>query len=207
MTYSLSFSVSFLLGVAVTMVLRALTTPAGPSTETIEQISAYGFAGALRRVAPRPGRRLGARLGDLTGTMGRVARSRRFSRLRGTGLPRAARLGRHVHDDARAPARDAVPRRASSAHSLWLWLGGASRVPRRRSSCSGTIGGRRARAGSLPTFIVDSRAKKRREQVERALPDLIDLLVVTLEAGLSFPQSLRLARREDPRAALVARSA
>jgi tight adherence protein C len=45
----------------------------------------------------------------------------------------------------------------------------------------------------LPTFIVDQRAKKRREQVERGLPDLIDLLVVTLEAGLSFPQSLRLA--------------
>ena len=45
----------------------------------------------------------------------------------------------------------------------------------------------------LPTYIVDSRARKRRDQVERQLPDLIDLLVVTLEAGLSFPQSLRLA--------------
>jgi tight adherence protein C len=45
----------------------------------------------------------------------------------------------------------------------------------------------------LPTYVVDSRARKRREQVERGLPDLIDLIVVTLEAGLSFPQSLRLA--------------
>ncbi len=45
----------------------------------------------------------------------------------------------------------------------------------------------------IPTFVVDTRAKKRREQVERGLPDLIDLLVVTLEAGLSFPQSLRLS--------------
>ena len=45
----------------------------------------------------------------------------------------------------------------------------------------------------LPMFIVDSRARKRRDQIERGLPDLIDLLVVTLEAGLSFPQSLRLA--------------
>ena len=45
----------------------------------------------------------------------------------------------------------------------------------------------------LPTYIVDSRGRKRREQIERALPDLIDLLVVTLEAGLSFAQSLRLA--------------
>ena len=37
----------FLLAVAVTMVLRALTSPRGPSTETIEQISHYGFAGSL----------------------------------------------------------------------------------------------------------------------------------------------------------------
>jgi tight adherence protein C len=48
----------------------------------------------------------------------------------------------------------------------------------------------------LPTMIVDSRARKRREQIERGLPDLIDLLVVTLEAGLSFPQSLRLAAQK-----------
>ena len=58
-------------------------------------------------------------------------------------------------------------------------LSGASRPP-----CSGW---------TLPTFIVGAAHKKRRDQVERALPDLIDLLVVTLEAGLSFPQSLRLA--------------
>ena len=37
----------FLLAVAVTMVLRALTSPRGPSTETIEQIGHYGFAGSL----------------------------------------------------------------------------------------------------------------------------------------------------------------
>ena len=37
----------FLLAVAVTMVLRALTAPRGPSTETIEQIGHYGFAGSL----------------------------------------------------------------------------------------------------------------------------------------------------------------
>ena len=60
---------------------------------------------------------------------------------------------------------------------------------------------------TLPTFIVGQRAKKRREQVERALPDLIDLLVVTLEAGLSFPQSLRLAAGKITRAARVARFA
>ena len=44
-----------------------------------------------------------------------------------------------------------------------------------------------------PVFVVDRKARKRRDQIEKSLPDLIDLVVVTLEAGLSFPQSLRLA--------------
>ena len=56
-----------------------------------------------------------------------------------------------------------------------------------------------------PHEIVDSRGRKRRDLIERGLPDLIDLLVVTLEAGLSFPQSLRLAatKIKDPLASEV----
>ena len=71
----------FLLAIAVTMVLRALTTPAGPSTETLEQISAYGFAGTLP-TAVEQGPSLRTRMGDITGATGE-ALSRRFSRLRG----------------------------------------------------------------------------------------------------------------------------
>ena len=37
----------FFLAVAVTMVMRAVGTPGGRSTETLEQIDAYGFAGTL----------------------------------------------------------------------------------------------------------------------------------------------------------------
>jgi hypothetical protein len=43
----------FLLAVAVTMVLRALTSPRGPSTETIEQIGHYGFAAPSRPAAAK----------------------------------------------------------------------------------------------------------------------------------------------------------
>ena len=45
----------------------------------------------------------------------------------------------------------------------------------------------------IPSMLVNARIRKRQEQIEKDLPDLIDLIVVTLEAGLSFPQSLRLA--------------
>ena len=46
---------------------------------------------------------------------------------------------------------------------------------------------RRPRAGSLPMTIVRRRAEPRVEQVETDLPELIDLLVVTVEAGLAEP--------------------
>src|SRR5919199_3884098 len=38
----------------------------------------------------------------------------------------------------------------------------------------------------LPEFIVGSRARKRREKIAGALPDALDLLAVSVEAGLGF---------------------
>jgi tight adherence protein C len=46
---------------------------------------------------------------------------------------------------------------------------------------------------SLPHALVRRRGKQRLQQLDNQLPDLIDLLVVTVEAGLSFSASLRLA--------------
>ena len=188
MTYLVLILGLFLLAIAVTMVLRAITTPAGPSTETLEQIGAYGFAGSLP-TAVEKGPSLRTRLGDITGATGEVL-SRRFSRLRGkdyrarlisagmyTTTPERL-LGTQFLGGDRSPAGVALARRALGASPVLLFLG---------------MLGAAALGWVLPMFVVDHRARDRREQVERGLPDLIDLLVVTLEAGLSFPQSLRLA--------------
>ena len=72
----------FLIAIAVTMLLRALTKPAGPSTETIEQIGAYGFAGALPTTT-ETGPDLRARVGDFAGSTGRWL-GQRFTRLKGS---------------------------------------------------------------------------------------------------------------------------
>ena len=45
----------------------------------------------------------------------------------------------------------------------------------------------------LPLVIVRRRARHRLHQINRGVPDLIDLLVVTIEAGLGFTGALRLA--------------
>ena len=41
-----------------------------------------------------------------------------------------------------------------------------------------------------PTFIVRSRLKKRQKEVQLAMPDMLDLLVVCVEAGLGLNQAL-----------------
>ena len=48
----------------------------------------------------------------------------------------------------------------------------------------------------LPLTYVQRRARRRIETIDRALPDLVDLITVMIEAGLSFPQALRLASRQ-----------
>lgn len=48
---------------------------------------------------------------------------------------------------------------------------------------------------AVPRFVVQRRGSDRSERIEDALPDLIDLLVVTVEAGLSLSASLATASR------------
>jgi tight adherence protein C len=45
----------------------------------------------------------------------------------------------------------------------------------------------------LPLILVRRKARIRLRQIDRALPDMIDLLVVTIEAGLGFSGALRVA--------------
>jgi tight adherence protein C len=48
----------------------------------------------------------------------------------------------------------------------------------------------------IPVTYVQRKARKRIQTIDRALPDLIDLMCVMIEAGLSFPASMRLASEQ-----------
>lgn len=48
----------------------------------------------------------------------------------------------------------------------------------------------------LPEFILDYLAKKRRQAITLALPDCLDLLVVSVEAGLGLDQAMRKVAEE-----------
>jgi len=188
------------LAMGITFLIRGATTPAGPSTETIEQISAYGFAGTLP-VAEDAGPSARARFDDLLGNLGTWFGSR-FAGLRGKDYrSRLIAAGMYTTTPERLLGIQVLG--AVGGAFLWVALGAVAGMQGLL-----VILGMLAAIGLgwfLPTMIVDSRARKRRDQVERGLPDLIDLLVVTLEAGLSFPQSLRLAAQKikDPLASEV----
>ncbi len=69
-------------------------------------------------------------------------------------------------------------------------------------SCSAIVG---AIAGGtigwfLPMVYVDRTTRQRFEKIDRQMPDMIDLLVVTIEAGLGILASMRVAseRLQDP---------
>ena len=180
----------FFLAIAVTMVARAVGTPGGRSSDTLDQIDAYGFAGSLPAGSDSEHHiGLRERMDSLSGAIGRWAASRfsRFklpdyrSRLVSAGMYNASpeRLLGMQFLTAVGLVFAWIALAALGDMAAWIFLFGLVAA---------------AILGWLaPAFIVDRKARKRREQIEKDLPDLIDLVVVTLEAGLSFPQSLRLA--------------
>jgi tight adherence protein C len=48
----------------------------------------------------------------------------------------------------------------------------------------------------LPSIVLDRRIKSRLDEIDRGMPELIDLLVVSVEAGVGFVQSLRLVSQQ-----------
>jgi len=50
----------------------------------------------------------------------------------------------------------------------------------------------------LPFNMVNSRAMQRQKQIQKTLPDILDLLLVSVEAGLSFDMSLKRVAEQAP---------
>src|SRR6476661_8685527 len=76
--------------------------------------------------------------------------------------------------------------------ALWIWLALAGRTSNPGLTILGflvSIG-----VGWLgPTFLVRSRATQRLAEIDYDMPELIDLLVVTVEAGLSLSAAIQIA--------------
>src|SRR3954470_11009369 len=174
-----------LIAAAVTLLARASALPRMQAARRVDEIAAYGAVGSsigggqasqrpvvLEGVAPRLGsvvaRLFGAREDDLR----RHLMAAGVYRLSPTAL-----LGYRVLATVLLPALAVLA--APEAWSLPMRLA----VVAVGCWCG----------WALPVVLLQRKARKRLDDIDYALPGMIDLLVVTVEAGLGFSSALKVA--------------
>ena len=177
-----------LTAISVAMVARVFVIGRPPPARALDQIDAYGF-NASEPAAAKSSRPLTGRLDALASTVGSFV----ATRMKG------------FHEEALRKELQAAglytmsPRKfmgyrllsALILPALWLWF----------ASTTGA-GALRFLVGLIfalafgwqgPILLVRRRSRKRLEDIDAEMPELIDLLVTTVEAGIAFSGSLRLA--------------
>jgi tight adherence protein C len=176
-----------MLAVAVALVTSAVVEPRVRRSEHISQIEAYGYtsqAGDVR--ARKPARKT---IDDLAGSLGDWVATRVLS-IKEEEIQRELIAAGYFN----IGARKFLGYRVLATIGLpivfgWLLgLGGASAGAVLLGVFAG-IG-----LGWVgPSFYVHRRAAQRLHSIDQALPNMIDLLVVTLEAGVAFTGALRMS--------------
>jgi tight adherence protein C len=178
-----------LAGATVALTARAIALPRLRAEERVGQIGSYGF----------PVVDLDERAsGPLSTALDRLA-----ERVGGAVLPR---LGREDADEVRALLSSAgaykmTPGRflgyrvigAAVLVGLWLWIAAYGAPP-----ALAVVGVPLMAAGGwvVPLTLLRMRAQRRGDQIDGELPELIDSLVVTIEAGIGLGGALRLSSKE-----------
>jgi tight adherence protein C len=179
-------------GISATLIARAVAMPRTRTAQNIQQIAAYGYGAeaAAQAAAPR------GLFDELAGMVGGALASH-VSGMREEDI----RLRLMAAGMYSMPPRRFIGYRviaAAMAPITFVWaglaVGAAPFVTLLAGICGALVGWR------IPMVVVDRRIRAREQQVEYALPELIDLLVVTVEAGLGFNGSLHIAatRIEGP---------
>jgi len=176
-----------LCGASVVLVARAVAMPRLRSSETLGRIDSYGFTSNQKEEAAHASAARAA-LDGLAVSVGGLAG--RFAGFREASLRRSL---------VAAGIYGLAPRKflgyrilcALGAPAIWIWLASTAGYPA-LLAFSGTLIALLI-GWTAPMSIVTRRARGRAEQIDYELPNLIDLLVVTVEAGLGFTGSLQLA--------------
>jgi tight adherence protein C len=173
-----------LIGTAVALAARAFVMPRMRMNEALEQIPAYGYKGKGEADEPEG---LRFALDGLAGMVGGLVGARFGSeadlrnKLMSAGL---YKISPRKFIGYRVLALFSVP-------AVWLWSSSVAGF----SGFMVVLGFAIALlAGwTAPLSIVQRRSRRRLTEVDRELPELIDLLIVTVEAGLGFSGSLRVS--------------
>ena len=180
----------FLAGLATVLVARAVAMPRTRIADSLAQISSYGYE------VPLPPTEEVVSADSLRGTFDRSAGvlgtflERHFDSIKESEIRRVlVAAGMYRTSPRTFLGYQALALVAGVLVGLW-WARSTDRafVFVLASAVGGGYIGFR-----LPRILLRQRAKRRMSQIEDELPDLIDILVVTIEAGLGFVASLQLA--------------
>jgi tight adherence protein C len=176
-----------LLGAGITILVANLSKSRG-SSATIDQIQTYGYVAETtggsdaESASHRPIDSLAGRLGDWT-----ARRSGRFSEAKIREKLVAA--GMYGTTPRKVLGYQVLCAIAFSLVTLWLIpaMGGSLLFAVVLAVAAG-VGGWFA-----PTYYVELKRRARMDKIDKQMPDMIDLLVVTIEAGLGILASMRVA--------------
>jgi tight adherence protein C len=174
----------FFLGMSVIALLRLLTNRRLRTVERLADIESYGFAADRATPAlplqptPSGAARIPARVGEVF--------AQRFGGVREAAL-RGELMAAGIYT---ITPRSLLGYRVLAAIALpilSLVVGGLTILSVLIAAVLGFAG------WMLPLVLVRRTARLRLQNIDRRLPDLIDLLVVTIEAGLGFTGAMRTA--------------
>jgi tight adherence protein C len=181
-----------LLGAGIAILVVNLGRARG-SNLTIEQIGTYGYVAETARgseveaAARRPLDSLAGRLGDIV--------ARRTSRV-GEDKIREKLISAGMYQTTPRKVLGYQALTAIAAALLTFWL-----IPAMGGSLLITIVLTAAAAAGgwyAPVYYVELKKRQRFAKIDKQMPDMIDLLVVTIEAGLGILASMRVASDSMP---------
>ncbi len=175
-----------MLGAGVTILVANLRKERS-ATGMLDQIGTYGYvAEAARGAAEKPGRqpldRLASYLGDKA--------ARRLSRFSESELRlKLLSAGMYGTTPRKLLGYQVIIAIFLAVAALWLvpLAGGSGLLTILLAAGAGAIG------WFAPSYYVTRKRRLRFEKMDRQMPDMIDLLVVTIEAGLGILASMRVA--------------
>jgi tight adherence protein C len=174
-----------LIGVAVALVARGMTVSRLRTTDTLGRIGHYGFGGPVELESTGG---FHGFLDSAAASLGQV--------ITGLNLMNEPRLRKTLNAAGmyRTSARTIIGYSLLSALVLpaaWIWLAVAVGMKTALAilgviflAVLGWFG---------PGMVIQRRAENRLYRIDRGMPELIDLLVVSVEAGLSLSAALQLA--------------
>jgi tight adherence protein C len=182
-----------LVGLAVALALRAAIGAPGPGQDVLSQVAAYGFATNAAAALAQPN---SLQTREIANTI---------------GLHLVRRLQAEQARELRQLLNSAGYYRTTVTQYLGyraLAVVGLPIIALILGALAGGIGivviliaaGAAGAGWVLPKTIVEAKAKQRTARIDYEVPELVDLLVTTIEAGIGFGSALQLSARRvrDP---------